>query len=66
MTNIPTGVPREIICADKHFYTTPKSAIKKRERNVMSERVSGAPAVFHGWKSEPRILRKRCSGPDKA
>ena len=36
MTNIPTGVPREIICADKHFYAPPKSAIKKRERNVFS------------------------------
>ena len=35
MTNIPTGVPTEIICADKHFHNglpTPKSAIKKRDR----------------------------------
>ena len=54
------GSAREIICADKHFYapdTTPKSAIKKRERNF-----------FHGWAGEEQsgTVRKRCSGPDKA
>ena len=47
------GSAREIICADKHFYapdTTPKSAIKKRERNV-----------FHGWAGEEQ---SQSDGPE--
>ena len=47
------GSAREIICADKHFYapdTTPKSAIKKRERNF-----------FHGWAGEEQ---SQSDGPE--